>query len=842
MLGLLLCLTHAPANARPYTIDDMLKLESYGAVSVDPEERWAFVERRRPYDAGARYDLELRTDRALSRVFRFDLRAPGPLELAFPQEDSAGYWTAGFSPSGRRMAVYRISGDQVSLGIVDLPSRSVRWLEGAVEIVEAAPRPVWIGEESLLYAARPAGGLPLRFSSGEHRRNTDQRLRMTAEGRSPAVRLSGSGSFGTVGVDVASTALTTVHLPSGRRSRLATGSISDFAVSPDNRRVAVLMRDGLVQPYRGRPMDPAFQSRRLRLPVVDLGSGRSVEPCPGCDVLPNLLAWAPAGGDLMFFARPDDRDWRDGQLYRFARAGPAKAVLPEDVHADVSVVRGAAPTVRAGWAGDSPIVLAKRGSGAPEWFRVAGAVARPTGLGARDRPIAATRAGAVAVRPGDIVRVSWEGKGGVESIHEGGASEERGTSSDYGHVGTRLFINPDLGSLAVVRRRRPSGNIGIVEVEGEVSRLAWSATLPTEASVLATAPGIGAVVYFEKSASGVGRLMLSSLGAPARLVDKVNEHLGSVDLPRRMQVTTTVRGQRLTHWLTLPPGSGRVPLVVLPYPGWDRGDGPPPPIDPSILMSYSNVGLLTAAGYAVLEPSLPLESAADRQRTDFGSLGTLTEAARTPDDFAPEAFLDGLTESVLAAVGAAEATGRVDGDALAIYGHSYGAYAAVGIATRTDRFQKVIASAGVYNLLGAYGSMFVRDTPEVGLPTGMFSWFEGGQAGLAVPPWRGLDRYVARSPYFAVDRLKSRLLLIHGEADFIPVGEAERLLMAMHRLGHDALLVRYAGEGHSLASPANIRDQWQRILDFLRTSPDRQQVATADAPAPPAGGGDQSPQ
>jgi dipeptidyl aminopeptidase/acylaminoacyl peptidase len=128
--------------------------------------------------------------------------------------------------------------------------------------------------------------------------------------------------------------------------------------------------------------------------------------------------------------------------------------------------------------------------------------------------------------------------------------------------------------------------------------------------------------------------------------------------------------------------------------------------------------------------------------------------------------------------------------------------------------------------------MFVREAPEVGLPTGMLSWFEGGQAGLGVPPWRDVSRYVARSPYFAIEGLKSPLLLIHGDADFLPVEEPERMLMGMHRLGRDALLARYAGEGHSLVSPANIRDQWQRILLFLDDRLSKQPELAPAGPAP----------
>jgi dipeptidyl aminopeptidase/acylaminoacyl peptidase len=41
------------------------------------------------------------------------------------------------------------------------------------------------------------------------------------------------------------------------------------------------------------------------------------------------------------------------------------------------------------------------------------------------------------------------------------------------------------------------------------------------------------------------------------------------------------------------------------------------------------------------------------------------------------------------------------------------------------------------------------------------------------------------------------------------------MFTALYRLGRDVELLRYAGEGHLLASPANIRDQWQRLFAWL---------------------------
>ena len=59
------------------------------------------------------------------------------------------------------------------------------------------------------------------------------------------------------------------------------------------------------------------------------------------------------------------------------------------------------------------------------------------------------------------------------------------------------------------------------------------------------------------------------------------------------------------------------------------------------------------------------------------------------------------------------------------------------------------------------------------------------------------------------------LMLIHGDYDFVDVNEAEQMFNALNRQGKDALFVRYWGEGHVIGSPANIRDMWWRITQWL---------------------------
>ena len=65
------------------------------------------------------------------------------------------------------------------------------------------------------------------------------------------------------------------------------------------------------------------------------------------------------------------------------------------------------------------------------------------------------------------------------------------------------------------------------------------------------------------------------------------------------------------------------------------------------------------------------------------------------------------------------------------------------------------------------------------------------------------------------DRISAPLLLITADRDYVPMANARRMLAAMHRQGKWARLVTYWGETHSNASPANVRDVYREIFDWL---------------------------
>jgi len=202
--------------------------------------------------------------------------------------------------------------------------------------------------------------------------------------------------------------------------------------------------------------------------------------------------------------------------------------------------------------------------------------------------------------------------------------------------------------------------------------------------------------------------------------------------------------------------------------------------------------LLAGHGFAVLEPSIPLPKG-------------------------PAEPLAGLGAPVIAAIEEAQRQGWVAQTPPLLLGHSFGGYAVAGLLAQSDRFAAGIAVSGLYDLSAGYGGFDPRGNPQMAgisltMPVG---WYESGNGRMGAAPWQDPERYRRNSPFFSIERIRAPLMLIHGELDYAPVYQAERMFTALHRLGRDVQLVRYAGESHVLTSPDNIRDYWRRIFAFL---------------------------
>ena len=138
-------------------------------------------------------------------------------------------------------------------------------------------------------------------------------------------------------------------------------------------------------------------------------------------------------------------------------------------------------------------------------------------------------------------------------------------------------------------------------------------------------------------------------------------------------------------------------------------------------------------------------------------------------------FLDALVER-----------GIADPRRIAVAGQSAGGWATLGLIGRTDRFRSAIASASYSNLVSLYGTFYGQyrygdaGHPQRAQLLRMLQ-FERGYFGAGGPPWEQPERYRINSPLWSAASVKTPLLLVHGDQDFIPIQQAEEFFTALYR-------------------------------------------------------------
>jgi dipeptidyl aminopeptidase/acylaminoacyl peptidase len=799
----------SPLAARPVTLDDLMRRERFGAVQLDPSERWLVVERRGPYAEAARFDLETFNEIARTTLARMDLRDPGRLEPLFAASQGVGYAAGAFSPDGRRMAVFRLTDRRWQLGVVTLVTRRVRWLEVTPEKPPFGKPLQWLSNTELVVIARPADDLPFLL---RWRRNAalllPGRWRVTARGFGAATAI-GSGHYRNVRPQPAQDRLLRVDVLSGRTRKLAAGPFVDLEVSHDGRHVALIESDGDIPMSAGHVVQGEYGLERLRhrVRLLDLASGALTSPCGGCDVMMSPIAWSHTSGDLLIFARRDGEAWPGGFLYCLnARTRAVTRIKSGDIVPQVSLRPEA---VQAAWFAGEPIVWgAAPGGPHPNWYRLtaAGPVSLTDGLPAPsgDALTLSDTALLLAV-DGQAWRIDPDGQ--RKRVAE---DFEMPTTSLDGGSGREAYSGPLGRPLIGVR----AGRAVLVSDTG----VRESGLLPRGAEILAYSARANGVLVRTWPAGGEERLQWIPQTGAARTIATINRHLADVTPPVLRAIRHEGRnGEQLTSWLLLPEGVTAAghppPLVVWPYPGLEYR-APPAIANLKAPDLTEAPQLLAAHGFAVLLPALPAPAEGAEP------------AARLADD-------------VLAIVDAATLDptlrGAFDPERIGVWGQSFGGYAALVMLTQTSRFRAAIADASMSDLFSLWGEVQpgLRVDPSEGLNLGFSAgWTEDLQGAMRAPPWADPQRYLRNSPVFHADRITTPLLLVHGDQDTFPLGQAEEMFSSLLRQDKDAVLVTYWGEGHVVRSPGNLRDLYVRGFAWL----DRYLLsdpvsATADPPA-----------
>lgn len=774
------------AIARPLDLDDLLATEEIGQAALDPTGRWLAVERLRPYDQAPSFELGHGTRFRRGVLWRADLQGDGRLRPALPAPSGAGDSLGPFSPDGRRLAVLRLQGRAWRLGLQDLPGGQARWIDLAPELPTLGRTLQWRSTQELLVIARAPGDLPPRLRFGWA---IPERLgalwRESAAGRRPAVTVLGSGARAGLRSHAPPKRLVSLDVRTGRTRTLASGDFYDLELSPDGRFAALAVELEDLAPPAG-PLRVASALRRRNLVLVDLVRGQVVTPCPACDLATHLMAWSPGSDSVLAYDRPVGGAWHQGRLLRLSVNGTAEA-LSEAVRPELAFTGEGLAYVQADWLDGDPIVFGRMaGATRADWHRLGrhGPVNLSFRLPAPPVRLARIDAGSlVLLAPDGVWRVgAW---GGAERLAEGRYSLLPASADG---AGDRHRVNAPsrAGPATFVQTGAAQGSAPLGDD-------IWRVGLPPDAEPRLARRG--QVLLEARDRHGVLRLGWSQ--GPEGPLLALNRRLAAVAPPRIRPVRHPgPDGAPLTSWLYLPAGQapeGRRPLVVLPYPGVVR-HRPPPLYGGGAAALTNHPAPLVAAGYAVLVPSLP------RDPRLAGEPGA------------------GIAAQILAVVDAAAQGGEIDPGRVALWGQSFGGYAALMAAAQSARFRAVIASAAPTDLAALRGAFTPQTAvaPEDGLELAMGpGWTEAGQGGLGVSPWADPDRYRRNSPVFLAERIAAPVLLVQGDRDNISITQGQAMFSALWRLGRDAQFITLWGEGHVPASPANLRETYRRAISFL---------------------------
>ncbi|WP_158918677.1 S9 family peptidase [Caulobacter sp. S45] len=786
------------AQGRPFTVEDALHLASLGKVVVAPGGRWVIIEKRRPYDQAPRFDNDTSADIVLDQLWAADLVKGGPAAPLFPQAKGVGYLAGPISPSGSKMLVYRVRGYRFDAGVAEFAKRTIRWLGVTPELAGWGRSAVWRGDDQIVLIENPRNMAPYMVRTNSANMQALPRLwRPTIQGTGASIRVLGSGAYLQDHPRAALRRLLLVDPRTGGRRELARGDFVDLELATSGRYVAVLSEGETMPDRPDRPLRQADATRRTDLALVDLETGVVRRPCPELDLARSLLTWSPSRDALLVFGRKPGEDWEQGGLLQVeGGGGPVKVFTG----AGVRPLLDFTPYVHllhvhADWLGDAPAVygtLKAIPAVRPEWYRLTPSRAETLSRDLRAPPpdlAAVSAAGDVLLAEDSAWRLGLDGR----LIKLAALPKAQVRRAAELSAGPRISLAAPRDDCLEIQRT--------VDAHLQFDRVCISGKATAEGalpiSVQPIGPGGGgAYVGIRRDAQGAQVVFLGGGKDGDRRILGVNAQLASVDFADLVRIHHLgPKGEALTSWLYLPrdrkPGV-KLPVVVIPYPGVAQ-DAEPYEGQAGVAFMGVNPQLVVGQGYAALIPSLP----------------------RSGEE--PAA---GLADQILQVVDAAGEQAPVDIQRLAIWGHSFGGYAVLVVATQTNRFKAAIAEAAPTDLAGGYGAIDppYRTDPELTtyrLQANM-GWSETGQGGLGAVLWDAPERYLRNSPLFAANRIVTPVMLIQGDQDIIDVGEGEKMFNALYRQNKDAVLLTYWGENHTVSSPPNVRDKYRRAFAFLR--------------------------
>jgi dipeptidyl aminopeptidase/acylaminoacyl peptidase len=842
---------------RPYRVEDQFAMESGGDhFTFSPKGRAVAFSRKRaiktvPISAQSSLVLsETRMD-----IWLQDAPHTAPRNLTNGITDQSGWWAPKWSPDGETLAFLSSRGGNVTLW---------GWERRTDRIRQFSTEPVefngifggfrWIDNQRLLIMAMPEGeAAPPLVSYGDTPRLATEAWTSAMRGVVTA-HVVNSTEF-----KFPSRRILLVETASGRVQLVATTSKLSKAAgwptvwpSPDGRAVA-FVRAASTQ-YS------VFSLERLGMPLpVELrwldGRAVSLDRSLPQNVLTDTVRWSPDGKELAFFAYGDapispvvlygaaaaetmpDRTTtlqNPARLYRVSLAS-SEVVALETGEIDLGFVGPVIPWYvdpqQFGWTAAGELIMrapkreftnrlnltpryGDRGAvpigPEPEWeWWVIGRDGRVRSMLTSDRkrppkvlhPIDGAAA-FLGIENGDVWRVDPV-TGGMTNLTARFAPKVTSIVSTRAALSSRspLAVTAMDGAIDTSESRRVSAqSIYLLDLRS-TDVVAFPKVEPSATTREFDPVSMSMIFTGQERGGRLGAYAWRTyLQEEPELLLETNTFVREIQPPERKYFDyTSINGEALKGELTLPLGyqaSRRYPLVAIIYPTFY--------VRPRIekTMPGHDCDIFASAGYACLQPSLPI-NIPGLKREEGNSLLMVT---------------DGLMPAVQQAI----TMGVADPNRLFVMGGSAGGWATAGVLGLTTRFKAAISFAGLYNepsIFGPSGGLSRRFTDRyTDLPHRTVLPIATSAAAYGasdIPWWRDRERLRRNSPFTYLDRIQTPILIVHGDFDELPLDQAEEFFAGLAAMRKPAQLLRYWGEGHSIATPANLLDMWRRTLAWF---------------------------
>ena len=363
--------------------------------------------------------------------------------------------------------------------------------------------------------------------------------------------------------------------------------------------------------------------------------------------------------------------------------------------------------------------------------------------------------------------------------------------NQYGR--TVMLINPDNTVFLAGDGASPEGERPFLDKmdlnTGKTTRL-WRSEAPYYEYVVSVVDAKkGTFITSRESQTETPNYFLHTVGSKnnSQLTSFQHPYPQIKDVKKQVLKYKRADGVDLTADLYLPPGykkeDGPLPTFLWAYPAEFKSKGNAGQVKGSpytfTRISSGSPIFWVVRGYAILnDASIPIVGEGDEEPNDT--------------------YIEQLVSSAKAAIDYGASLGYVDPKRVGVGGHSYGAFMTANLLAHSDLFKAGIARSGAYNrTLTPFGFQQEERTY-----------------------WEAPEVYFKMSPFSYADKIKTPILLVHGEADnnsgTFPI-QTERFYNAIKGHGGTARYVLLPYESHGYRAKESIMHMLWEMDNMLET-------------------------